>query len=135
VALVPPAKRMKSQCDTVVVEKETAAPRKRQTVVPHKKNKSVVESDLDADDDDDVFLELCKKSLKDPIDPFDLNWWAAPAITILSQTRTKLNKGLIKNNYPLTFTVGKASPFYNHSRNRIATKKKATTNTLPWSHI
>ena len=46
-------------------------------------------------------------------------------VRVLSQTRTKLNKGLIKNNNPLTFTAGNASPFHNHSRNRIATKKKS----------
>ena len=69
VALEPPAKKMKSQRDTVVIEEEMAAPRKRQTIVP-RKNKRVVESDSE---DDNAFLTSCKKSLKDPVDPLDLN--------------------------------------------------------------
>ncbi len=50
-----------------------AALRKRQTVVPRKRNKRVVESDSDDNEDDDAFLTSCKTLLKDPIDPLDLN--------------------------------------------------------------
>jgi hypothetical protein len=71
VALEPPAKKTKSQRDTVVVEKETAAPRKRKAVVPRKRNKRVVESDSDDDNDNGAFLTSCKKLLKD--DPLDFN--------------------------------------------------------------
>ncbi len=66
VALEPPAKKaMRSQPDTVIVEKETAALRKCKVVVPHKRNKTIIKSDSDDDDDDDAFLASCKKSFKD----------------------------------------------------------------------
>ncbi len=62
--LKPPAKKAKPQCDTIVIEKEMAAPCKRQTIIPFKRNKRVIKSDSDDDDDDDdddAFLASCKK--------------------------------------------------------------------------
>ena len=67
--LEPPAKKAKRcQRDTVIVEKETVAPHKRDAVVSRKRNKKVVESDSS---DNDAFLASCSKSLKD--DPLNFN--------------------------------------------------------------
>jgi len=70
VALEPPAKKVKkSQCNTIVTGKEVAAPHKREAMVPHKRNKKIIESD--SDDNDNTFLVSSKKSLK--ANPLDFN--------------------------------------------------------------
>ncbi len=60
----------KSQRDTVVTGKEVAAPHKCEALVPHKRNKKIIESNSD-NNDNDTFLASCKKSLM--ADPLDFN--------------------------------------------------------------
>ena len=68
VALKPPEKNAKRpQCNTVVVEKETAALCKRKAIIPCKRNKKIIESDSDKNDDDN-FLTSCGRTLdRDPL--------------------------------------------------------------------